>query len=615
MSRRRPIILSSVLAVAASLALLGTTGTARSPESADLLAPASLATVAPTGTAPTTFRVGNFNVLGFGHTEPGGDRKGYADGRKRMVWATQAITASRVDLIGFQEFEPPQYAKFAELMPAWSLWPTPQQGNSAIANSIAWKSSVWTAVVKTTYQSPYFHGGLQARPIVQLRNNATGQLVWVLNTHNPANVAGDAQRWRDQAERIQAAKINDLRRQQPQVPVIFTGDMNDRERFYCPMTYLTELESASGGYHGDPPDGTCQPAKPVSIDWIMGTDDVDFSGYTTRNDALVRKASDHAYIYAAASVPSQAARAANVKRVVVVDVEGLPSSFVSARHTPTLARMRAYGASTLNARAAVESRAVLPNTVSIVTGRSVAKHGVRFFRDTGTTVQRAAGQYVSSMFDIAHNLDMSTALYSGDERAALLTRSWNAKNGGTDSYGRNNGRKKISTAVVSSRDSIAVAAARKQLAKSAPRLTFVQLSGPANAAKASRVGSKGYVAALRAADTRVARILGSINANPKTRGTTLVIVTSSATALPATSRHFAVPLLVRGPKVPHADLYRLNPRYVDPGTRRTTYAGAQPIRTGMVANLVTTALRLPRIPRSTFDTRQDFNVFVDPTAR
>ena len=64
----------------------------------------------PDATSPTTFRVATFNVLGFGHTEPGGDRKGWANGRKRMLWATRVITASRVNLIGFQEFEPPQYA-------------------------------------------------------------------------------------------------------------------------------------------------------------------------------------------------------------------------------------------------------------------------------------------------------------------------------------------------------------------------------------------------------------------------------------------------------------------------------------------------------------------------
>ncbi|WP_028642541.1 alkaline phosphatase family protein [Nocardioides sp. URHA0020] len=605
MSRRRPTLLSAVVAVITLTA------------SAALLAPtaATAAVASPDATAPTTFRVATFNVLGFGHTEPGGDRKGYADGRKRMVWAARAITESAVDLVGFQEFEPPQYATFARRMPTWGMWPTAAQGTQATQNTIAWDERAWTAVVTTTYRSPYFHGKMQLRPLVQLRNNRTGQLVWVLNTHNPADVGGPAQKWRDRSEQIQAALVNDLRRRQPHVPVILTGDMNDRDKFYCPMTYLTELESASGGVHGNPPDGSCTPATPVLIDWVMGTGDIAFSGYTSRRDTLVKKASDHPLVYAAASIASQAARAANVRRVVVIDVEGLPSRYVSARRTPALAHLRKTGASTLNARGSVESRASLPNTVSILTGRTVARHGVRRNKDTGSTIRAAAGQYVSSVFDVAHDLGLTTSLYSGDPRAGLLVRSWNARHGAADPYGRDNGRRKLSAAVVSSRDSVASAAARKRLATRPSGLTFVQLSGPAQAAKESRVGSRQYLRALRAADLRVRKILRQVNRGSRTKGSTLVIVTSSTTALPASSRYHALPLLVHGPRVPHAGLYSLNRGYQDPGTRRTTYSGKQPIRTGVVANLVTSALRLPQVPRSGFDSRQTFNVFVDPTRR
>ena len=34
----------------------------------------------------------------------------------------------------------------------------------------------------------------------------------------------------------------------------------------------------------------------------------------------------------------------------------------------------------------------------------------------------------------------------------------------------------------------------------------------------------------------------------------------------------------------------------------------------MIANLVTSALRLPTLPGSVFNTRQDLNVFVEPVA-
>jgi hypothetical protein len=268
----------------------------------------------------------------------------------------------------------------------------------------------------------------------------------------------------------------------------------------------------------------------------------------------------------------------------------------------------------MNARGTVERRASLPNAVSILTGRPVVRsrngHGVA---DTlPRTVAGAAGHYVKSVFDVVHDLGGTTSLYSGDVRARLLTRSWGPTNGAADTTGRDNGRRKLTTAVVGSKDASAVLAARRRLASHPTALTFVQLAGPANAAATTRLGSSDYLKALRTADRQVSRILQTINKSAATKGSTMVIVTSSTTALPASSGRHAVPLIVRGPSVSHADLYRLNRQYAYPGTGATTYSGAQPIRTGMIANLVTTALLLPSIPGSVFDAAQDLNVFDAP---
>jgi len=611
--------LTTTLALALSTGLALVAHTDAAPEASVgrlSLAAAEPGSSIPGSSVPTRFRVATFNVLGFGHTMPGGDKEGRADGRTRMEWATQVVKADRTDLIGFQEFEPPQWQKFAELMPTWALWPTAKQGTQATQNTIGWDTTVWTAAQTLLYQAPYFHGTMQPRPYVQLRNNATGQLIWVLNTHNPANTFGDAQKWRDQSERIQAALVNDLRKAAPDQPVILTGDMNDREKFYCPVTFLTDLESASGGTHGDPPDGSCAPAKPTDIDWIMGTSDLSFTGYSRRYDALVKKSSDHPYISATASVASPAAQAAGVEHVVLIDLQGVPSRVVSASRTPTLARMRAADAATLNARGTVERRTALPNTVSILTARPIVRarngHGVADTKPT--TVARAAGHYVKSVFDVVHDAGATTSLYSGDLHANLLGRSWGPSHGAADTIGRDNGRRKITAGVVDKKDTVAVAAARKRLATHPTAFTFVQMAGPADAAVDTRFGSRAYLQALAGADRQVSRILQTINKNPSTKGSTMVIVTSSSTALPASSGRHAVPLIVRGPSVPHADLYKLNPQYADPGTAPSTYAGTQPIRTSMIANLVTSSLRLPTIPGSSFNDKQDLNVFVEPVA-
>ena len=69
---------------------------------------------------------------------------------------------------------------------------------------------------------------------------------------------------------------------------------------------------------------------------------------------------------------------------------------------------------------------------------------------------------------------------------------------------------------------------------------------------------------------------------------------------------------VTGPGVPAAsDLYGLNPSLVSPGKEQVGYSGAQPIRVGDLANLVTRTLGLPPVPGSTMDPEQRFQVF-DP---
>jgi hypothetical protein len=65
--------------------------------------------------------------------------------------------------------------------------------------------------------------------------------------------------------------------------------------------------------------------------------------------------------------------------------------------------------------------------------------------------------------------------------------------------------------------------------------------------------------------------------------------------------------VVWGPGVTADDLYDLNPDYADPGRKRTTYAGAQPVRNGDVANLATDLLGLTKVPGSELDAGQDLD--------
>ncbi len=79
---------------------------------------------------------------------------------------------------------------------------------------------------------------------------------------------------------------------------------------------------------------------------------------------------------------------------------------------------------------------------------------------------------------------------------------------------------------------------------------------------------------------------------------------------PTTLPDYRIPFFATGPTVPAGtDVYALNPQLAKPGAVRVGYGGPQPVRNGFVANLVTTALGMPRVAGSTLDSDQSFTVF------
>jgi len=574
--------------------------------------------------AATVSRVATFNVLGHGHTTAKGNKPQYDPSGPRMVAAIQAIELEGAEIVGFQEFERPQYTRFATLRGStWGMFPNARGTNAQINNTIAWRKDRWSLVSGTHVNLPYFGGQMLPRPLVLLRHVQTGQLMYVFNTHNPASTRGPAQHLRDRAVRLMVKLVNDLRAQSPEVPVVVTGDMNDKPNFFCPFTAGTGMVAANGGSNVD---GVCTLPPSPRIDWVLGTPDVAFTGYRVLQDALVRKATDHPLISALVNLPAPAVQANPVERVVVIDVEGLTSRGVrkAGASAPHLTRMQREGAFTFNARTTVEKITGLPNLVSMVTGRRVKAaaegHGVIWNRDTGSTVQNASGRYVSSTFDLVHNFGLRTALLSTHARTGLIARSWDAVNGGADPYGVDNGRNKIDTVLRLADDAALGRSLVSMLAGEAPEYTVAHLGSVATAGRTHGWHSKQYQAALTRVDRTIGSVLDTIAADERLRAGTVVVVTSDSGAQrkpgkPLRPVHFRVPLLVWGSTVvPGAELYSINPDYVSPGNQQVGYgAPDQPIRTGVVANLANALLRLPAIPGSRFNANQAFNVFVGPS--
>ena len=574
----------------------------------------------PQTTPATFFRPATFNVLGADHTAPGGNRKGWDSGVVRIERVVQIITQNSVDVVGFQEFQPPQAVRFQELTgTSWQTYPGANNPAGPSVNSIGWRTDVWTLLEARTLPIPYFDGVPSRMPAVLLQNNVTGRRVWFFNTHNPADVRGPAQQWRDAGFAMEAALANELRTNYPDAPFISFGDKNDRDRYYCSVAPVADMWSASGGYT----DGaTCSPPGGGAIDWVMGTKNVFFNGYTRYFNDFVAQTSDHPLYYANAVVP--ASRPAGVDHVVVVAVPGLTSTVVRkmGSELSELDRMVQGGASTRNARTAKESTSPDANLVSLLTGRRVypkaGGHGVGSKSTLPKTVHESAGQYVSSVFDLAHNLSRRTSFVSSRPQSKLVRESWNKRSGGKDPYGIDDGTAKFDQVKTLRDDAAVVSWWRDKMAKSPASISVVELSGAVSAGAKDGWTSDAYQKAVKKVSRRVAAIRRGIDRQPEMKGTTLLVVTgtSGAQKTKGSSRtwveSYRVPMFVTGPGVPAAaDLYGLNPSLVYPGKDQPGYSGAQPLRVGILANLINRTLGLPPIPGSTHDPEQLFQVF-DP---
>lgn len=578
------------------------------------------ATTALQTTPATFFRPANFNVLGADHTAPGGNRKGWDPGVVRIERVVQLLTQNSVDVVGFQEFQPPQAVRFQELTgTSWQTYPGANNPAGPSVNSIGWRTDVWQLLEARTLPIPYFDGAPSRMPAVLLRNLATGRRVWFFNTHNPADVRGPAQQWRDAGFAMEVALANELRVTYPDAPFISLGDKNERDRYYCSVAPAADMWSASGGYV----DGaTCSPPGGGAIDWIMGTKNVFFNGYTRLWNDFVSQTSDHPLYYANAVVP--ASRPVGVDHVVVVAVPGLTSTVVRKMGTDLseLDRMRLAGASTRNARTATESTSPDAGLASILTGRRVfpkaGGHGVGSKPTLPSTVHESAGQYVSSIFDLAHNTSRRTSFVSSRPQTKLVRESWNKRSGGKDPYGKDDGTAKFDQVKMARDDAASVAWWRDKMATSPAALSVIELSGATQAGTADGWTGDAYQKAVRKLSRRVAAIRRGIERQPEMKGTTLLVVTGTSGAQKTTGssrtwvESYRVPMWVTGPGVPAgADLYSLNPSLLYPGKEQVAYSGTQPLRVGDLANLVTRTLGLPPVPGSTQDVDQRFQVF-DP---
>jgi endonuclease/exonuclease/phosphatase family metal-dependent hydrolase len=261
-------------------------------------APSPAATPVRAPAPALDFTISSFNVLGASHTTGSGKRPAMASGRVRAVRAAALVRRHGADVVGFQELQASQLATLQRTTDL-DFYPGFRLRRPDTENSIGWRRSHWTAVETRTVRIPYFDGGWRAMPVVRLRSTSTGLEAWFANFHNPADTARfhHQQRFRDRATAIEVAVADELVRSR--LPVFVTGDMNERASYFCRFTGRTAMVAARGGENAD---GRCRAGRPRAVDWVFGSPDVTFTGYSEDRSHLVDITTDHPVISARARI-------------------------------------------------------------------------------------------------------------------------------------------------------------------------------------------------------------------------------------------------------------------------------------------------------------------------
>lgn len=306
--------------------------------------------------------------------------------------------------------------------------------------------------------------------------------------------------------------------------------------------------------------------------------------------------------------PAAAAPRVDDTQVLAISLDGLNPAAIrrlGPERTPTLHRLLRRGAGTLNARTQVEQTVTLPNHTSMVTGRRISAkhngHGVTWNEDLpGTTVHRAAGEVVGSVFTAVHNAGGRTAVFSTKAKFSLFDRSWPAS---------------VDRSVVKEgRDAALVRVARRDLVARERSFRFLHLGLADATGHAKGWMSAEYLAAVETLDHLVGTVLRTIRRHESLEET-VVVLTADHGGVPGTKDHgdtgrlanYQVPFVIWGAGVDQGDLYEMNPTYADPGKERVGFKGTQPIRNGDVANLATDLLGIPAVSESRWNADQELS--------
>lgn len=326
---------------------------------------------------------------------------------------------------------------------------------------------------------------------------------------------------------------------------------------------------------------------------------------------------------AAGKSPSVAAAPAKAiaQHVVVLSVDGLAPRFLEmlldGNKAPNFAALQKLAAWTHHARADKTHTITLPNHTCMLTGlpvSSTTKYGPHFAHNyvenidplPGDTLHRyrvPAGAYTGSMFDVAHDNGLSTAMYASKTKFVLYEQTYNGA-GGADTVGVDNGTKKLDIVVIDQDPATMVSTFVKQLESKPPALSFVHLNQPDGVGHGIGWGTPAYMTAVQMMDALLGQIVAALRA-PNLVDHTALIVTADHGGVnnhhadQTDQRNFEIPFYVMAPGVAPGNAYDAFSNRFQPGNENPGYeAEKQPLRNGDAGNLALFMLGLNPIPES-----------------
>lgn len=234
------------------------------------------------------FNLASYNVLGASHTGAGARYPSYSVRTPRMI---NTLNQFRIDVAGLQEFEKSQRDMFQTtaggtfssyyIGSELDLQERPlnvengeKKRRDDPRNAIIWRNSAMEFVSGYTIQIPYFNGALVDIPVVLLRDRSSDRTAYFLNTHNPASIPKYGNQAAHRARALAIEKDEIIKLRATGRPVFITGDFNDREAAFCPMT-AGKLSISPNSI----PSMGCAMPKLRAIDWIFGAGPARFSNF------------------------------------------------------------------------------------------------------------------------------------------------------------------------------------------------------------------------------------------------------------------------------------------------------------------------------------------------